>query len=224
MVYRPYCVFHRSDNEYVHSTRCLNFTVIGRRVRDGRYHQPIGKESGEVKDEKIRQYYKHILIGLACMFVLTVNGICAYADSYPSNAPFAGGAFIDVQTAQLGRVIIYVPIANKDFQLSTLADTDTLVNITAGTINGEVFYGTNYGNQRQLRFTRYNTAEYNINTTGAANWQPLTVTTIYNTNLQIADQDHEPVQLYDRNHTTTVILIILVAGVLICLLFKKSRT
>lgn len=166
---------------------------------------------------------KKVIIIVALLLLLTVSA-AAYENTYPFNAPFAGGAYIEVQCSPLGRALIYIPINYKDHYFSTNNGGQNLMNISNSTITGEIYYGTNFNEHTQIRFQRFSSSEYYYNYTGTSyRWDPVTTTAIYNTNMQISNQSSEPVQLYDKNMIISLILVFLVGVAVVCLFFKRSH-
>jgi len=97
---------------------------------------------------------------------------------------YADCLYIDCQSTQLGRCTIVIPVTSQG-TLSTRGQAP--VNITATTITGRVYYGVNLVNERVLRFAAYTTAEYQP-TVGNATYAVLTVTAIYETNVNLFSQ------------------------------------
>ena len=150
---------------------------------------------------------KWIYTGMIITVLIFTTG---FSTQYPANAPWSGGVFLDVQTTQFGRAIIYIPYANKNYHLTTIMGTQTPVNATAVTINGEIFTGAGFTLQRQIRWVRGQTAERNASAVGvAANWQPLTITAIHATNANIANQQTNPVRRWDFRGVLLIGLFVL---------------
>lgn len=167
---------------------------------------------------------KKILIIVVSLIFFTLPAI-AFSTNYPANAPWSGGAFLDVQTSQFGRAIIYVPVTAQNFSLTTLRNSETPVNATVGTISGEMFTGAGFNVHRQIRWQRASTAEHNANltTVGGANWQPLTITAIHNTNLNIANQTSNPVSPLETNFSMALVTLVTIGGIFVCLVMCFKR-
>lgn len=160
---------------------------------------------------------------VVCIVVVGSSVVWAYDNVFPSTAPLAGGAYIEVQTAEVGRALIYVPIASKDYCFSVRSGTNALVNITSSTITGEMYSGSNFATHTQVRWTRFNTAEYQYTVGASTYWGVLNISTILNTNMLIANQQTEPVQLRETSQVYLLIIIAILGVVCLCLLLKRSR-
>lgn len=88
-----------------------------------------------------------------------------------------GGYFFDVQTSQLGHIIIYIP-SNYSHGYFTL-DNDVPFNVSSTTINGFGSWSDSYS----IRWTSFNSAEYRPTTGMGITWNPLTISEVYETNV-----------------------------------------
>jgi len=112
----------------------------------------------------------------------------AITDNYPANAPIAGGVYIQANVTTLGNVLIFVPVEYQLNYLSFLRGTTNVINIGNATVTCNLYSGNNYQNYYQARFTRFGTLEYYYNYQGSNyRWDPLTVNSIQNTNVQFVD-------------------------------------
>lgn len=100
-------------------------------------------------------------------------------DVYPSGAPLQGGVYMNLDTVELGEVLVYVPV-DYQYDSFTLNTNGQPINITASQISGYSYDGNDY-NIRWSSFgiPTYRSVEYDYGTT----YQTLTVNEILGTNI-----------------------------------------
>ena len=139
--------------------------------------------------------------------------------SLPDDNEYPGGQlryglYMDVNTSQLGRVMIYVPV---DFQRGsfTFNTANNIVNIRSSTITGYMYRNNTL---YDIRWTSLTTAQYRQNGTSNA-YQALNISTIYNTNVVFVEQSSDlPVV---PNSELYQLITIMIAGVIMFCLFMK---
>lgn len=139
------------------------------------------------------------------------------ASTYSVGDVLSGGAYFSVNTQQLGRVKIYIPI---DYQEGSFAydNRGNLVNIRASTITGYILDGTQY----TVRWNTFDAPQYRlVNYSGTGNqYQDLTITDVRDTNVQIIEDDTEVPLFPDDRYISLAILGLL--GVCCLCLFMKA--
>jgi len=148
----------------------------------------------------------------------------AFSDTFPSNAPIAGGVYIHANVTALGDVIIFVPVDYKDGFFSLTRGSSDLVNIGNTTITCNMYAGYNYNMYYQARFTRFNTLEYYNNYTGTLyRWEPMIVNTIYNTNLTIVDNNSTTaIRQISLDFIIQIVTVVILGMILILIMIKRN--
>lgn len=137
-------------------------------------------------------------------------------NDYPSGAPLSGGVYMEVNTSQLGTIIIYVPVSYqyKSFTTNTVGDP---INITASTITGYTYTGDDY----YIRWNSFGQAQYRlVDYDYGTNFQNLDITSIVNTNVVFIEGAGDLPVVPDSD-MLLVIVIFLVGGCLLCLFMRR---
>lgn len=150
--------------------------------------------------------------------------VFALTDNYPTNAPIAGGVYIQANVTVLGNVIIYVPIEYKDGYFSYLQNTTNIINISNSTITCNLYAGNNYQTYYQARFSRFGTLEYYYNYSGSSyRWEPIAVSSIQNTNVNIVDNTTiNAIRQVSIENIIDITVVLLLGMVLIILIIKRN--
>ena len=176
------------------------------------------------------------LIMVMVMGVLMSVGVCAesYHTDYPEYVPISGGAWCEVDTAQVRACIVLA----GNYMLDTFGFAGSgynICNVTASTVSGTIYFETAtsyYGRPTSLqcRFTRTSTMEVYVpyqSSYGSTSfsWEALDVTQIYNTNIGFMDargerQNNE--YLYSTTDRLLIIVAVLVGGVLLYHLCRRG--
>lgn len=164
-----------------------------------------------------------VFIGL--FIVLSVFPVYAaeYGAMYPDYVPQSSVCFVECNTS-LGKGALLFPV-NYKFDcigFSGKSGSD-LLNLTSGTVSGQ-FILTN-GTVYSVRAQSFSKFQYQNQGTGYNNYSDLNISQIYNTNVQLSDEqsDRENV-IYDFSiYEKTIITLVLCFGFIIIglLLFKK---
>lgn len=156
---------------------------------------------------------------------ITVDSLTVNADNvvlfslpenndYPPNSPLAGGLYMQVQTSQLGQVLIYVPI---DYQRNsfTYDRSGNIVNIRSSTITGFMYRGNTLYN---VYWSALQTPQYRLYSSGT--YAALTVTSVQNTNVVFVESN-EDIPLVPHSEIYQLVAIVLLGGMLLCLFMKR---
>ena len=147
----------------------------------------------------------------------------AIPDVYPDYAPFKGSLYFDVQCSPLGRAMIVIPIDYQEFYFSQTRNSPAIVNISNGTITGQIYYGSHLVTSTQVRFQRFGTAEWYYNYSGSSwRWDPLTITAVYATNVVVADNGGAtPLSAFDLSEALPIIFLFLVCALFLLFLMRR---
>ena len=126
-----------------------------------------------------------------------------YGDTYPDYVNQSGASFIECQT-NLGRGAIVIPL---NYQFDTIGFSGKQynpMNITSGTING--YFVLQNGKTYNVTASAFSTFQYR-NDTGYYQWSDLTVSKIYNTNIQLVDKQGDRSNVIYKCGLTDLILM-----------------
>lgn len=169
---------------------------------------------------------KRIIISAALLMIMTVGVLAdAYNNAFPANAPFLGGSYFELSTTQLGRALAFIPDDYNEGFISLNPAGIIPVNVSNTTITGQVYYGTNFTSSYQFRLTRFNTPEYYYQQGSTNEWRTLTVTAIYNTNVNFLDNTSRfgrPAGVEYTNIILIALCVCVVAGTSL-LMFKRGN-
>ena len=161
---------------------------------------------------------KKFLVIILIVLTLMIPAVSVFAMPTALQGRYADALFIDCQTTQLGRCTI---IIGMEYEGRLSLSGSTPVNISFATINGRVFYGTNLNTERTLRLPTFATMEYIPATSGSV-YAALTVTQIYDTNIDFWTQDN-PIGKKDRVIVLQYVEIFLHAAALISFFFWRKK-
>lgn len=133
---------------------------------------------------------------------------------YPPSAPLAGGVYMEVQTRQLGRLIIYVPVSFQFKSFTFAANTKTPVNITSSTITGYTYSSTDYS----IRWTSFGQCQYRPSS-GSYNYTDLDIQDVLNTNIVFVEGMEDLPVVPDSS--MLLIIIVFLQGVMVVCLFMR---
>lgn len=180
---------------------------------------------------------KKFLCLIIALVVISIGNVTVFAQSYeqnfPSYVPVSGGAWVEIDTPE-GVATIVVPI---DYLIGSLGFTGTgyqLTSVINSTINGTIYHSTHfdyYGEPEELqcRFERMSGLEVYVpyRSTGgytSYRWEPLSNTTIENTNIDFVDDAGLDRQNdYYRYTTDQKLLILVFVSVVLIGLFMIFR-
>lgn len=133
---------------------------------------------------------------------------------YPPSAPLMGGVYLDVDTQQLGELLIYIPTAYQ-YRSFTKTTAGAPVNITVSTISGYTYDGNDYN----IRWSSFGRAQYRP-VSGSYSYQDLDITEITNTNVVFVEsiEDLPPVPDADM---LSLISIFLLGVIVLCLFMRR---
>lgn len=134
---------------------------------------------------------------------------------YPPSAPLAGGVYMQVDTQQLGELIIYVPVSNQFKSFTFAANTETPVNITASTISGYTYSSTDY----QIRWSSFGQCQYRPYS-GSYSYTDLAITSVLNTNIVFVTGP-EDLPVVPDSSMLQVIIVFLLGVVVLCLFMRR---
>lgn len=133
--------------------------------------------------------HKLVRIIICSVFGLAVLVSPAYAMTYnndfPDYVPYAGGAYIEVESSSFQKCTLVFPINSQKYSISFLGSSDSdIVNITNSTISGYLYTST--GTQYTVRMATLSGVEYRTNSY-PYDWNDLDITQILNTNVVFED-------------------------------------
>lgn len=148
--------------------------------------------------------------------VTTSDSITIYTDSVildagdpdplALDAPIDGGVYFHCQTSQLGEVWIYIPV---DYQRGSWSYYNgNLFNLRSSLISGFIFRSS--GSSYSFRCSSFSTPEYRLSS--GYSYEDLTVTSVLDTNIQIADSNSDFPLYPDMD--MVILCILLVLGVI----------
>lgn len=136
-------------------------------------------------------------------------------NAYPPSAPLAGGVYMQVDTQQLGELIIYVPVSNQFKSFTFAANTETPVNITASTISGYTYSSEDY----QIRWTSFGQCQYRPYS-GSYSYTDLDITSVLNTNIVFVTGP-EDLPVVPDSSMLQVIIVFLLGVMVLCLFMRR---
>ena len=136
-------------------------------------------------------------------------------NAYPPSAPLAGGVYMQVDTQQLGELIIYVPVSNQFKSFTFAANTETPVNITASTISGYTYSSVDY----QIRWTSFGQCQYRPYS-GSYSYTDLDITSVLNTNIVFVTGP-EDLPVVPDSSMLQVIIVFLLGVMVLCLFMRR---
>lgn len=129
-------------------------------------------------------------------------------NEYPSGAPLSGGVYMEVNTSQLGTIIIYVPVANQYRSFTTNTSGDP-INITGSTITGYSYAGDDY----YIRWNSFGQAQYRlVESSYGQSYVNLDIISIDNTNIVFVE-GNEDLPVVPDSDMLLIIVVFLVGGV-----------
>lgn len=133
--------------------------------------------------------HKLVRIIICSVFGLVVLVTPTYAMTYnnvfPDYVPYAGGAYIEVESSSFQKCTLVFPINSQKDSISFLGSSNSdIVNITNSTISGYLY--TKTGVQYTVRMGSLDTVEYRTNSY-PYDWHELNITKILNTNVVFDD-------------------------------------
>ena len=134
---------------------------------------------------------------------------------YPPSAPLAGGVYMQVDTQQLGELIIYVPVSYQFKSFTFAANTETPVNITSSTISGYTYSSTDY----QIRWASFGQCQYRPYS-GSYSYTDLDITSVLNTNIVFVTGP-EDLPVVPDSSMLQVIIVFLLGVMVLCLFMRR---
>lgn len=134
----------------------------------------------------LRKFFASLIVCILLVTTCLSLSVFAegYSDNFPSYIPQHGGAYIEVQSRELGTGALVFSI-DKRFNVFTITgDSYDLFNMTSSTVSG-TFYKTN-GTSYPVRFSATSNLQYRPSTT-VSTYSDLHITNITNTNCEIID-------------------------------------
>lgn len=155
---------------------------------------------------------------------VSVDGLTVYADTvlmsvpedpvYPSGAPLVGGLYMEVQTSQLGNIVIFVPTSFQ-YKSFTYNTDGAPVNITSSTISGYYYGSTDYN----IRWSSFGQAQYRP-VSGSYSYSDLDISDVVNTNIVFVE-GLEDLPVVPDSDMLSVIMIFLLGVIVFCLFIKR---
>ena len=155
---------------------------------------------------------------------VSVDGLTLYADNvlmsvpddpvYPSGAPLVGGLYMEVQTSQLGNIVIFVPTSFQ-YKSFTYNTAGAPVNITSSTITGYYYGSTDY----TVRWSSFGQAQYRP-VSGGSSYADLDILDVVNTNIVFVE-GLEDLPVVPDSDMLSVIMIFLLGVIVFCLFIKR---
>lgn len=129
-----------------------------------------------------------IAVSLCSSFVFQASAE-TYSRDYPQVGNSGSTVWIDCNIQGYGRYCIVLPSTTPLNIFGFDAPTGyQLINNTNGTVSGYA-YGVNGGQRYQCQWSAYDQLYFRVNTTGSYySWQPVTITKINGTTLDIIDE------------------------------------
>lgn len=122
---------------------------------------------------------------------------------------------MQVDTQQLGELIIYVPVSNQFKSFTFAANTETPVNITASTISGYTYSSEDY----QIRWTSFGQCQYRPYS-GSYSYTDLDITSVLNTNIVFVTGP-EDLPVVPDSSMLQVIIVFLLGVMVLCLFMRR---
>lgn len=175
-----------------------------------------------------------ILLIISALIILTAFPVGAsFTAEMPDYVSISGGAWFEVYDSAVGSCTVVFPIELKNncfaFMLSDTGIAYDIVNVTNSTIYGFVF--TANGKEYNCRATRFDTIQYQDESSSYSQWYGLSpdVTAISNTNIMFLTDNplyyNDTVIDYDKYNLamTSIIAIVLIINLFVSLLRKGRR-
>lgn len=176
-----------------------------------------------------RKFFGFILSAVTLISLCSSEAFAmTYADDYPDYISYSGGAYVEIYNPTLQRCSAVFPIDYQKRTFSFNGDSNVdIVNSTRSTINGKLFLPN--GQTYDCRLTSLSSLEYRVNSSYGSDWQPLTVTEIYNTNIVFDDfkglnrqNDNPYFSIYEKISLSFSFLTILFLVVFLFTVFIKK--
>lgn len=106
-------------------------------------------------------------------------------DDFPSGAGMQTGVYMDVETSELGSIVIWVP-SNYQYRSFALNESGIPVNITSSTITGYYYGSDDYS----VRWSSFGQASYRLVDGTGYTWEALTITDINGTNVDMSQDQY----------------------------------
>ncbi|MCH5320866.1 MAG: hypothetical protein J1E36_03840 [Eubacterium sp.] len=125
------------------------------------------------------------ILSLICALSIPITVFAAeYGTEYPKYLNYSGGAYCEVQSS-LGRGAFVVQDTYKTDYFGFVGTGYSLCNLSNTTITGR--FVLQNGTVYQFRFSAFNTPEYYYESGLTREWRAVTITQIYNTNIEFID-------------------------------------
>lgn len=129
-----------------------------------------------------------ISLFIACFGVVIFSSSAfamTYENFYPEYIPYAGGAYVEVNSSNFSKCACVFPIDRQKNTFSFSGSSNTnIVNITSSTVSG--FLYTSSGTRYDCRLTSLSSIEYRDNGY-PYEWHTLNISKILNTNIVFQD-------------------------------------
>lgn len=134
----------------------------------------------------MRKFFSVIFCSLIGFVVLISPAYAmTYDNNFPDYVPYAGGAYIEVNSSNFQKCAVVFPIDTQKNTFSFIGSSNTdIVNITRSTING--FLYTSSGTRYDCRVSSLSSIEYRDNGY-PYDWNDLRINKIFNTNVVFED-------------------------------------
>lgn len=157
-----------------------------------------------------------------------------YGSDFPSYCPYNGGAWSEISTSQGDCCIVFRRNCISDifgFNGSTGSD---ILNVSNSTVSGKIYFKSAtsyYGSPMELdcRFQSFGTLEVSVPYQSSYGtryeWQPLSVSSIKNTNINFADSSGDRqnnAYIYTLSEKQNIIIICLLIGVILYFIFGRA--
>lgn len=136
-------------------------------------------------------------------------------NDYPTDSPLAGGLYIECNTAELGEVLIYIPV-DYQYKSFTFDETGNIVNIRSSTISGLLYRGSSTYTFRISSFSNPTYRSYN----SGSSYSDLTVTSVLNTNVVFVE-GNEDIPVVPDSDMQGLICIFLLGVIVLCLFMRR---
>lgn len=133
--------------------------------------------------KKIKILVFVLMLAISCSVPFTAFAE-EYGNKYPSYVQQSGGAYIEVQSS-LGRGAFIFQSEFKNGYFGFYGSGYNLCNLSKSSISGSFILEN--GKVYEIRFTSFNTADYYYRDGYNYEWLDLTVSKIYNTNVEFID-------------------------------------
>ena len=170
---------------------------------------------------KIRLIFIILAVSAALMGAVVPASAATYGTEFPAYVNISGGAYIEIQSSNLGRCAFIFPLETQNNTFGFVGSGVDVCNISNATINGYVFLGNS--TQYSARITRFGRLEYQTVTTPQT-WVTVGVSSIYNTNVtftdEIADRQTDN-YFFDKYDIFFYALLVIVIVLLVVIMFLK---